>query len=116
MQAREAQCFPGQMHTLRLARASSIIALDGTLRLRYRDESLTWLLDATPRIDITLRDGEQHILPFTTFVNMLTEGDQTVKAAFAPAPGTLVRLAALLHRARNVATFFRRSSWVRVRE
>ncbi|CAN7616188.1 hypothetical protein LJR230_004468 [Trinickia sp. LjRoot230] len=116
MQASEAQCFPGQMHTLRLDRASAIIALDGPLRLRYRDESLTWLLDAAPCIDITLRDGEQHILPFTTFVNMLTEGEQTVTAALAPAPDTLARLAALLRRARNVAMFFRRPSWVRVRE
>lgn len=82
----EGQCYPGQVCALNLKRGSILVAKDGALRVEYRDESLDWLLDATPHFSVKLMEGAQHILQCNAFVMILTDGTQAVNYVLMP-PG-----------------------------
>ncbi|NRO96460.1 hypothetical protein GWC77_11005 [Paraburkholderia sp. NMBU_R16] len=94
MQAYEMRYVPGQIHVTRLRRASSIVAIEGTLTLRYRDESLNWLLDATPINHVRLGEGEGYRLPCDAFVEISTAGKTGAVGAVEPASTAFARCAA----------------------
>lgn len=94
MQAYETRYVPGQIHVVRLRRGSSIVAIEGTLRLRYRDESLNWLLDAAPVSRVRLGDGEGYRLPCDAFVEISTAGQTAAVGAVEPASTAIARCAA----------------------
>jgi hypothetical protein len=79
METGERQYHPGQIHASRLKRGSVIVAVDGPLRLRYRDESLSWLLALVPPVSVVLAEGEHHVLPYSAFVEIHTEGSTVVE-------------------------------------
>lgn len=99
MQAYEMRYIPGQVHTGKLRGGSSIFAIEGTLRLRYRDESLNWLLDAAPLNDLHLGEGERYRLPCDAFVEISAEGRTAAVGAIEPALAGLARYVAWIGRA-----------------
>ena len=94
MQAYEMRYVPGHIHTTRLRGGCSIIAMQGTLRLRYRDASLSWLLDAAPANDLRLGEGEQYRVPCDAIVEISAEGKTSAVGAIEPALPALTRYAA----------------------
>jgi hypothetical protein len=94
MQAYETQYVPGQIHVTRLRRGSSIVAIEGTLRLRYRDASLNWLLDAAPVNRVRLGEGEGYRLPCDAFVEIGAAGKTAALGAVEPASTAFARCAA----------------------
>jgi hypothetical protein len=72
--------FPGQTTAAWFKRASAIVALDGTLRLTYRDASLDWLLSDALRVELVLREGERHVLPYEAFVEISAIGSRAATA------------------------------------
>jgi hypothetical protein len=78
------QRYPvGQIHCAWFRRGSTLVAIDGTLRVTYRDASMDWLLDAAPRISVVVRPGEQHTMPFEAFVEVSAVGLAAVNARIA---------------------------------
>lgn len=65
---------PGHIHAASLRRGSTIVAVDGPLTLAYRNASLDWLLPAAPMIVVALDEGDAHVVPYDTFVEMQTTG------------------------------------------
>lgn len=53
----------GQTSVCDLRAGTSIVAVQGDLQLGFRDRSLAWLGDAVPLTSITLREGEQFVMP-----------------------------------------------------
>ena len=102
MQAYETRYVPGRIHTGKLRAGSTILALEGTLRLRYREESLNWLLDAAPVNGLLVCEGQQYRLPCDAFVEISAEGKTAAVGAIAPALTALGRCAAWI--ANGVAT------------
>src|SRR5579864_1038233 len=78
MQTCEQRYHPGQVRASSLKRGSAIVALDGPLRVAYRDGSMDWLLDSASRVSITLEEGEHHILPHSAFVEIRPAGSSVV--------------------------------------
>ncbi len=93
MQAYEMRCVPDQIQIAKLRRGSSIVAVEGTLRLRYRDGSLNWLLDAAPVNDLRLGEGEQYRLPCNAFVEIRATGKTAAVGAIEPTSTALARCA-----------------------
>lgn len=94
MQAYETRYVPGQIHVTRLRRGSSIVAIEGTLRLRYRDESLNWLLDAAPANHVRLDEGDGYRLPCDAFVEISAGGKNAAVGAVEPASTAFARCTA----------------------
>jgi hypothetical protein len=74
----EQRYHPGQTRASSLGRGTALVALDGPLRVEYRDGSMDWLLDAAPRVSITLAEGEHHILPYNALVEIRPAGSTAV--------------------------------------
>lgn len=106
MQAYETQYVPGQIHTGRLGAGSVILAIEGTLRVLYRDESLNWLLDASPVNDLLVCEGERYRLPCEAFVEIAADGKTAAVGVIEPALTTLGRCAAWI--AKRIAFAYRR--------
>lgn len=77
---------PGQIHAAWFRRGSAIAALEGTLRLCYRDASLDWLLGDAPRVSVVLREGERHVLPYEAFVEAIATGQHAALAQIDAGP------------------------------
>ena len=71
---------PGQVHAAWFKRETAIVALEGTLRLSYRDASLDWLLGDAPRVSVVLCEGERHVLPYEAFVEVRAAGQRATLA------------------------------------
>jgi hypothetical protein len=79
--------YPGQLNGFYLAHRHVLIAVDGPLRIQYRNPSLDWLLSEAPHVSITLLEGESHVLPYAAFVEVSAIGADVVTAAIIrPAP------------------------------
>ncbi|MCX4172478.1 MULTISPECIES: hypothetical protein [Paraburkholderia] len=74
----------GQMAVHDLRARTSIVAVEGNLRLDFRDHSLAWLGDAVPVTSITLREGERYITPQRGVVSISTAHAKS--AAFVVEP------------------------------
>ncbi|CAN7347140.1 hypothetical protein LJR029_006123 [Caballeronia sp. LjRoot29] len=73
------QCFyPGQRSARHQHAGTRIIAIDGMLRLTYRDPALDWLLDVTTPVVVKIEEGECHVLPCDTFVEIEAVGFASV--------------------------------------
>lgn len=94
MQADEIRYDPGQIRTGKLRCDSTIVAIEGALRVRYRDGSLNWLLDAVPVNDLLIREGEQYRLPCDAFVEITAAGKTAAVGSIEPALTALGRCAA----------------------
>jgi len=98
MRAYEMRYVPGQIHTVKLRGGSSIVAMEGALKLRYRDASLNWLLDAAPTNNLRLGEGEQYRLPCDAIVEICAEGTSAAGGAIEPASTGLARCSAWIAR------------------
>jgi hypothetical protein len=73
------QCFyPGQCRARHQRAGTQIIAIDGVLRLTYRDPALDWLLNLTSPVVVRIEEGECHVLPCDTFVEIEAAGFSAV--------------------------------------
>ena len=86
MRPYEQRYAPGQIQAAWFRRGSAITALDGTLRLTYRDVSLDWLLGDAPNVSVVLHDGELHVLPYEALVEVMAAGTRAAAARIDPAP------------------------------
>ncbi len=77
---------PGQIHAAWFRCGSAIVALEGTLRLTYRDASLDWLLGDAPKVTVTLCEGDCHVLPYEAFVEVLASGQRAAVARIDTGP------------------------------
>jgi len=62
--------------------------------LRYRDESLNWLLDAAPASRVRLGEGDGYRLSCDAFVEISTAGKTAAVGAIEPASTAFARCAA----------------------
>jgi len=74
----------GQIQCAWFKRASALVAVDGTVRVTYRDASLDWMLDAAPKVSVLVRAGERHVMPFEAFVEVSAEGPHAVNVRIEP--------------------------------
>lgn len=74
MNLHKQHCVPGQVHAGVYPRAATVIALDGSVKMTYRNISLDWLPGVAPRVALVLGEGERHVLPCTTFVEIESSG------------------------------------------
>ena len=77
---------PGQIHAAWFKCGSAIVALEGTLRLSYRDASLDCLLGDAPKVSVVLCEGERHVLPYEAFVEVLATGQRVAIAQIDAGP------------------------------
>lgn len=77
---------PGQIHAAWFKCGSAIVALEGTLRVSYRDASLDWLLGDAPKVSVVLCEGERHVLPYEAFVEVLATGQRAAVAQIDAGP------------------------------
>lgn len=70
--------YPGQVSGFFMARREALIALDGSVRVTYRDRSLDWFVSETPQVVVTLQEGESHVLPYAAFVEVRVIGHHVV--------------------------------------
>lgn len=84
MDTQQRQYLPNQMHVIRVKRGSAIVALDGALRLSYRDESLDWLLDSAPAVSRLLEEGEHHVFSSRGYVEIYVSGAVAVTGLMLP--------------------------------
>ncbi|MBP0592570.1 hypothetical protein J8I87_23090 [Paraburkholderia sp. LEh10] len=109
----EQRYAPDEIQATWFRRGSAIAALDGALRVTYRDASLDWLLDAAPKVSIVVREGERHVLSYEAFVEVTSAGPRVSIARIEPGPpkhslrATVGRLLVSLGRLDRVG--FRRS-------
>ncbi|HTJ95762.1 MAG TPA: hypothetical protein VL424_21910 [Pararobbsia sp.] len=100
MQTTEQHYAPGQCQTVRLQRASVIVAVDGPLRIEYRDESLSWLSMHIEPVLVVLGESQSHELPYGAWVNISAEGPRLVTGLIMNAPTWSMRLMAVFRRVR----------------
>ncbi|ACC72290.1 hypothetical protein PPMP20_34450 [Paraburkholderia phymatum] len=77
---------PGQIHANWFKRGSAITALNGALRLSYRDGSLDWLLGDAPKVSVALHEGGCHVLPYEAFVEIIATGESAAIARIDAGP------------------------------
>jgi len=68
---------PGQIHASHQRAGTQFIAIDGALRLIYRDLSLDWLMELSPRIRIDLNAGDAHVFSCNAWVEVDVIGEST---------------------------------------
>lgn len=78
MDTSERRFVPGQVYTLRLKQGTTVVAVDGGLRLALRDDSLSWLCLPTPWIPVTLDEGQCHVMRTDGSVQIQTDGATVV--------------------------------------
>lgn len=61
---------PGQIHASRQRAGTLLIAINGPLRLTYRDPSLDWLMVLSPRVCIDLNEGDAHVISCNAWVEV----------------------------------------------
>lgn len=105
MDAQERHYQPQQIQTVHMKRGSAIVAFDGRLRIRYRDESLNWLVDCVPTVSLFLDEGDRHVLPYSTYVEIYVPGVAMVTGLVVSSPTVNSRIAAV---ARTMARFLTR--------
>lgn len=72
-------CFyPGQIRACRQSAGTQFIAVDGVLRLTYRDPSLDWLLNVTSPVAVNVGEGKCHVLPYDAWVEIEVIGTSVV--------------------------------------
>lgn len=62
--------LPGQIRGFDLRRQTLLLALDGPLRLTYRDAALDWLPGGAPPVAILLDEGAAHRMPCAAWVDI----------------------------------------------
>jgi hypothetical protein len=73
------QCFhPGQFNARHQRAGTQVVAIDGVLRLTYRDPALDWLFNVTSPIAVDIEEGACHVLPYDTFVEIEAVGSSAV--------------------------------------
>ena len=73
------QCFyPGQFSGRHRRAGTHLVAIDGALRLTYRDPALDWLLNLTSPVAVDLEEGECHVLHYDAFVEIQAVGTSAV--------------------------------------
>ncbi|MDB5834852.1 MAG: hypothetical protein JWR14_4682 [Caballeronia sp.] len=70
--------YPGQRYARHQRAGTQVIAIDGMLRLTYRDPALDWLLNVTSPVVVKLEEGGCHVLPCDTFVEIEAVGFSAV--------------------------------------
>jgi hypothetical protein len=78
MQAIRQSFYPGQFSGRYWRTGTQLVAIDGVLRLTYRDPALDWLLNLTSPVAVDLEEGECHVLPYDTFVEIQAVGSSVV--------------------------------------
>jgi hypothetical protein len=68
---------PGQVHASHQRAGTQFISLDGVLRLTYRDPSLDWLMDLSPRVRVDLSAGDAHVFSCNAWVEVEVVGETT---------------------------------------
>jgi hypothetical protein len=68
----------GQIRGTWFKRGTALVAIDGTVRVTYRDASLDWMPDAAPQVSMRVRPGDCHVMPFDAFVELSPEGLEAV--------------------------------------
>jgi len=77
------QCFyPGKFNARHQRAGTQIVAIDGVLRLTYRDPALDWLLNMTSPVTVDIEEGACHVLPYDTFVEIEAVGFSEVNGLF----------------------------------
>ncbi len=61
---------PGQIHASRQHAGTQFIAVHGAVRLMYRDSSLDWLMDLSPRVCVDLEEGAAHVISCNAWVEV----------------------------------------------
>lgn len=87
MKAIRQSFYPGQINARRQRAGTQVVAIDGVLRLTYRDPSLDWLLNVTSPVSVDIEEGGCHVLPYDTFVEIEARGPSPVNGLVsAPRP------------------------------
>jgi hypothetical protein len=92
----EQQFAPGAVQMFLASRASVIVAIDGPLKLEYRDDSLSWLTPAVRPVLVVLDEGQSHEMPYGAWVNISAQGRQTVQGLLISPPSWVMRLASIV--------------------
>lgn len=107
-------CLRGaQMQVRDLDARTSIVAVEGNVRLQFRDHSLAWLADAVPLTTVTLHEGERFVTPQRGIVSISAMGATVAtfllepSRAENPARGLIRHATRLL--ARRIKTRLRRA-------
>jgi hypothetical protein len=74
---------PGQIHASHQRAGTQLIAIDGALRLTYRDPSLDWLMDLSPRVRVDLDTGDVHVCSCNAWVEVEVVGETTTMGLLA---------------------------------
>lgn len=87
MAAYQQRYYPGDIYAINLRCGSTIVAIDGTLRVEYRDRSLDWLVDSVPSVSVTVAEGAPHVLACNALVRIRVEGATSVSGLIScPTP------------------------------
>ncbi|KQR73809.1 hypothetical protein ASG35_22890 [Burkholderia sp. Leaf177] len=68
---------PGQIHASHQRAGTQFIAIDGALRLIYRDPSLDWLMELSPLFRVDLNAGDAHVFSCNAWVEIDVIGETT---------------------------------------
>ncbi|WP_144107541.1 hypothetical protein [Paraburkholderia sp. BCC1886] len=69
---------PDQIHASRQRAGTQFIAVHGEVRLTYRDPSLDWLMDLSPRVCVGLEEGAAHVISCNAWVEIDSVGETAV--------------------------------------
>src|ERR1700712_891661 len=78
MQSISQHFYPGQCRARHQRAGTQVIAIDGVLRLTYRDPALDWLLNVTSPVVVRIEEGGCYLLPCDTFVEIEAVGFSAV--------------------------------------
>lgn len=78
MQSIRQRFYPGQFNGQYRRAGTQVAAIDGVLRLTYRDPALDWLLNLTSPVAVDVEEGGCHCLPYDTFVEIQAVGSSVV--------------------------------------
>ncbi|SOE95953.1 hypothetical protein SAMN05414139_08876 [Burkholderia sp. D7] len=93
------QCFyPGRLNARHQRAGTQVVAIDGVLRLTYRDPALDWLLNVTSPVAVDIEEGGCHVLPYDTFVEIEAVGSSAVNG-LVNVPGRQYALISAIGRA-----------------
>ena len=67
-----------QIHAEYVQSGSTIVAVEGAMRVRFRDSTLAWLPEAPQHVTVLLHEGDRYVITYNTLVEIHVE---TVTAA-----------------------------------
>ena len=110
MQAIRQPFYPGQFNGQYRRAGTQVVAIDGVLRLTYRDPALDWLLNLTSPVAVDVEEGGCHRLPYDTFVEIQAVGSSVVNGIVSV---PVHRYALIATIGRGIAWF---KSWLRAND